>query len=273
MAQSNASSFLGNKHNSLASPRSQVCLPLVNRRDIGRNYRQIVLLRCAHYMNATFISSTKKETTVAARIFGIVFDEFAQFNDRSDLAGGNHSLGACHLPDRMRQVQQTPAWPAPRRYRRSPRNSGTATSPSTSPLSPAGIRLPITVPTALPSSACEDSPASPDWRVTGITGLEGRTHGVKATLVEPGPMDFELGGHGRQYSGRRPHRQVRVNSSPTVPTSPDPRALCSKGSPVASIQRCRRVVADKRGGDPIDRARLAPSLRWSRRARRGCGHR
>ena len=26
-------------------------------------------------MNATFISSTKKETTVATRIFGIVFDE------------------------------------------------------------------------------------------------------------------------------------------------------------------------------------------------------
>ena len=76
MARSNASSFLGNRRNSLASPRSQVCLPLVNRRDVGRNDRQIVLLRCAHYMNAPFFSSTKKETTVAARIFGIVFNEF-----------------------------------------------------------------------------------------------------------------------------------------------------------------------------------------------------
>ena len=27
---------------------------------------------------------------------------------------------------------------------------------------------------------------------TGITGLEGRPHGVKATLVEPGPMDTKM---------------------------------------------------------------------------------
>ena len=37
-------------------------------------------------MDAPFISSTKKETTVAARIFWIVLDEFDQLNYRSDLA-------------------------------------------------------------------------------------------------------------------------------------------------------------------------------------------
>ena len=37
-------------------------------------------------MDTPFISSTEKETTVAARIFWIVLDEFDQLNYRSDLA-------------------------------------------------------------------------------------------------------------------------------------------------------------------------------------------
>ena len=69
-------------------------------------------------MYAPFISSTKKETTVAAPIFGIVFNEFAQLNHRSDLAGGNHSLRARHLPDRMRQVKQALGGGAPYPFNR-----------------------------------------------------------------------------------------------------------------------------------------------------------
>ena len=55
---------------------------------------------------------------MAARIYRIVFDGLAQLHYCSDLAGRNHSLRACHLPDGMRQVQHALGGGAPYPFNR-----------------------------------------------------------------------------------------------------------------------------------------------------------
>lgn len=105
-AQSLAASRPGNTCTSFGSPLPVARVPLVVRRDICRNYRQVIRLRSAHDVNcAMTLSFTEQETAMPSRIFWIVLDYLSHINHASHLGGAYQPVRPRHLPDRVRKVQ------------------------------------------------------------------------------------------------------------------------------------------------------------------------
>ena len=53
------------------------------------------------------VASAIEQATVTARILGIILNEVALLDHGPDLAGSYHSFGSRHLPNRVRQEEQT----------------------------------------------------------------------------------------------------------------------------------------------------------------------
>lgn len=59
------------------------------------------------------VTPSVKQTTVAAGVLRIILKEFAVLDDRSNLGWRDHPLRPCHLPNCVRQEEQTVCSGAP----------------------------------------------------------------------------------------------------------------------------------------------------------------
>ncbi len=88
------------------NPYAKIIRPILRGGQVGRDEHQVFVFRRTHNVKGRLTSAKPEhQTTVAAHIFRVIFKHFAGVNDLPDFRGGNQSLWARHLPNRVGQKQ------------------------------------------------------------------------------------------------------------------------------------------------------------------------
>jgi hypothetical protein len=110
-------------HSMVLAPLPKIFGPLIWIGEICRDYSQIFVLRRTHDVHgASALSETEYQAAMAARVIGIVLNDFPAANYGFHFVGTDHAQRARHLPG-SREVKTKGAFePHPAHFRESPSN-------------------------------------------------------------------------------------------------------------------------------------------------------